>query len=99
MACRRRWRHCGGAVLANHHADPLRLEWLDLWPCATSPIPPVLSQWLQSGLVTVVLAMLRYEIKASEARRQQDVAELKADKGVGGEAGSCAGRPSGGQAG
>ena len=42
-------------------------------------LPPGLEQWLPSGLVTAVLAMVWYEIKASEARQNKRIDELRED--------------------
>ena len=42
-------------------------------------LPPGLEQWLPSGLVTAVLAILWYEIRAGEARQTKRIDELRED--------------------
>ena len=42
-------------------------------------LPPGLGEWLQPGLLTGVLGLLWYEIKASEARQGKRLDELRAD--------------------
>ena len=43
------------------------------------PFPPGLSEWLPSGLVTVLFGWLFYEVKAIEARQEKRIDELRAD--------------------
>lgn len=40
-------------------------------------IPPGLSEWLPSGFFTAVLGLIWYEVKASEARVNQRIDELR----------------------
>ena len=42
-------------------------------------LPPGLGEWLQPGLLTGVLGLLWYEIKASETRQGKRIDELRAD--------------------
>ena len=44
-------------------------------------LPPGLGEWLQPGLLTGVLGLLWYEIKASEARQGKRLDELDARQG------------------
>ena len=42
-------------------------------------LPPGLTEWLPSGVFTALLGLVRYEVKASEARLNKRIDELRED--------------------
>jgi len=42
-------------------------------------LPPGLGEWLPSGFFTALLGLIRYELKASEARLNKRIDELRED--------------------
>ena len=41
--------------------------------------PPGLTEWLPSGVFTALLGLVRYQVKASEARLNKRIDELRED--------------------
>ena len=59
------------------------VSYSDLVPCPTGfmpALPPGLTEWLPSGLVTAFLGLLWYEQKAGEARLNRRIDELREDQ-------------------
>ena len=54
---------------------------LNVYPptCAVPTLPPGLSEWLPSGFFTAFLGLIWYELKASEARVNKRMDELRDD--------------------
>ena len=55
---------------------------LNVYPptCAVPTLPPGLSEWLPSGFFTAFLGLIWYELKASEARVNKRMDELRDDQ-------------------
>ena len=70
------------ATLLSRTRSPLSGAYPGGTPCATGPVPtlpPGLSDWLPSGFFTALLGLIWYEVKASEARTNKRIDELRSD--------------------
>ena len=51
------------------------------WPAHPMPtLPPGLTEWLPSGFFTALLGLIWYEVKASEARTNKRIDELREEQ-------------------